>query len=128
MLSARLLTALCLAAFPAAAMAEDALTSVTTADTPLAAPPTEWLGPTPHFVMMGSAGGTVTPAGAGSAAAAAPAQQTFRVEIHNDGTPQEVTSAVPTFDATGTVVQIFTRDLQRNGPMAQALTAFKGRR
>ena len=58
MLSARLLTALCLAAFPAAAMAEDALTSVTTADTPLAAPPTEWLGPTPHFVMMGSAGGT----------------------------------------------------------------------
>lgn len=80
------------------------------------------------FLMMGSGGGTVTPAGAGSAAAAAPAQQTFRVEIHNDGTPQEVTSAVPTFDATGTVVQIFTRDLQRNGPMAQALTAFKGRR
>ncbi len=80
------------------------------------------------FLMMGSGGGTVTPAGAGSAAAAVPAQQTFRVEIHNDGTPQEVTSAVPTFDATGTVVQIFTRDLQRNGPMAQALTAFKGRR
>lgn len=80
------------------------------------------------FLMMGSGGGTVTPAGAGSASAAAPVQQTFRVEIHNDGTPQEVTSAVPTFDATGTVVQIFTRDLQRNGPMAQALTAFKGRR
>lgn len=80
------------------------------------------------FLMMGSGGGTVTPAGAGSAAAPAPAQQTFRVEIHNDGTPQEVTSAVPTFDATGTMVQIFTRDLQRNGPMAQALTAFKGRR
>ncbi len=80
------------------------------------------------FLMMGTGGGTVTPAGAASSAAAAPAQQTFRVEIHNDGTPQEVTSAVPAFDATGTVVQIFTRDLQRNGPMAQALNAFKGRR
>lgn len=78
--------------------------------------------------MMGSGGGTVTPAGAGSAAAAAPAQQTFRVEIHNDGTPQEVTGAVPRFDAEGTVVQIFTRDLQRNGPIAQSLSAFKGRR
>ena len=37
-------------------------------------------------------------------------------------------AAVAAFDATGTVVHIFTRDLQRNGPMAQALTAFKGRR
>lgn len=55
-------------------------------------------------------------------------EMSVRVEIHNDGTPQEVTGATPTFDATGTVVQIFTRDLQRNGPMAQALTAFKGRR
>lgn len=81
------------------------------------------------FLMMGSDGGVVTPASAaGSGSAVAPAQQTFRVEIHNDGTPQEVTGATPTFDATGTVVQIFTRDLQRNGPMAQALTAFKGRR
>ena len=72
---------------------------------------------------------STTPASAaGSGSAFAPAQQTFRVEIHNDGTPQEVTGATPTFDATGTVVQIFTRDLQRNGPMAQALTAFKGRR
>ena len=35
---------------------------------------------------------------------------------------------VAAFDATGTVVQIFTRDLRRNGPMAQALTAFQGRR
>lgn len=81
------------------------------------------------FLMMGSNAGVVTPASAaGSGSAVAPAQQTFRVEIHNDGTPQEVTGATPTFDATGTVVQIFTRDLQRNGPMAQALTAFKGRR
>lgn len=81
------------------------------------------------FLMMGSDGGVVTPAGAAeSGSPVAPTQQTFRVEIHNDGTPQEVTGATPTFDATGTVVQIFTRDLQRNGPMAQALTAFKGRR
>lgn len=81
------------------------------------------------FLMMGSSAGVVTPASAaGSGSAVAPAQQTFRVEIHNNGTPQEVTGATPTFDATGTVVHIFTRDLQRNGPMAQALTAFKGRR
>lgn len=80
------------------------------------------------FLMMGSSGGVVTPSASSAGSAVAPAQQTFRVEIHNDGTPQEVTGAAPTFDATGTVVQIFTRDLQRNGPMAQALTAFKGRR
>ncbi|WP_300435635.1 phage tail length tape measure family protein [Zoogloea sp.] len=78
------------------------------------------------FLMMGAGTGQVTPAG--TASAAAPAQQTFRVEIHNDGTPQEVTGAVPRFDAEGTVVQIFTRDLQRNGPIAQSLSAFKGRR
>lgn len=78
------------------------------------------------FLMMGSTGGTVTPASSGSGSS--PGPQTIRVEIHNDGTPQEATGAVPTFDATGTVVHIFTRDLQRNGPMAQALTAFKGRR
>lgn len=78
------------------------------------------------FLMMGAGTGQVTPAG--TASAAAPAQQTFRVEIHNDGTPQEVTGAMPRFDAEGTVVQIFTRDLQRNGPIAQSLSAFKSRR
>ena len=52
----------------------------------------------------------------------------MRVEIYNEGAPQEVTRALPSFDAEGMVVKVFTRDLQRNGPMAQALTAFKGRR
>jgi phage-related minor tail protein len=80
------------------------------------------------FLMMGSGGGQVTPASSGTSASAASAPQTFRVEIHNDGTPQEVTGAMPRFDAEGTVVQIFTRDLQRNGPIAQSLTAFKSRR
>ena len=53
--------------------------------------------------------------------------QAVRVEIYNEGAPQEVTRALPSFDAEGMVVKVFTRDLQRNGPMAQALTAFKGR-
>ena len=54
--------------------------------------------------------------------------QSVRVEIYNEGAPQEVTRALPSFDAEGMVVKVFTRDLQRNGPTAQALTAFKGRR
>lgn len=54
--------------------------------------------------------------------------QTIRVEIHNEGSPQEVSSATPRFDAEGLVVQIVTRDLGRNGPIAQSLNAFKSRR
>lgn len=80
------------------------------------------------FLMMGSDGGAVIPAAAAAGGGAATAAQTLRVEIHNDGTPQAVTEAVPRFDAEGMVVQIFTRDLQRNGPMAQALGAFRSRR
>lgn len=55
-LTAALCPALLLAALPA--LADDALSNVRTAETPLTAVPTEWLGPTPHFVMMGSSDGT----------------------------------------------------------------------
>ncbi|MBL9060875.1 MAG: hypothetical protein JNK88_12715 [Mangrovicoccus sp.] len=50
------LTMLCLAACPV--LSDDALTSVRTVEMPLTAAPTEWLGPTPHFVMMGTSNGT----------------------------------------------------------------------
>lgn len=45
-----------------------------------------------------------------------------RVEIVNQGTPQEVVSAQPAFDADGMVVRIVTRDIRVNGPIAQALS------
>jgi lambda family phage tail tape measure protein len=77
------------------------------------------------YLMMGNSSGAVTPAGNGSMASGG---QSVRVELINTGTQQEVTSAVPRFDGEGMVVQIFVRDLQRNGPMAQALTAFRSRR
>jgi hypothetical protein len=44
-----------------------------------------------------------------------------RVEIKNEGTPQRVMSAQPTFDPVGMVVSIVTRDLANNGPITQSM-------
>jgi len=44
-----------------------------------------------------------------------------RVEIVNQGAPQEVVSAQPKFDAEGMVIQIVTRDLTNGGPIRSAV-------
>lgn len=44
-----------------------------------------------------------------------------RVEIINQGQPQEVASATPMFDADGMVVQIVLRDLRTGGPIRGAI-------
>lgn len=44
-----------------------------------------------------------------------------RVEIINNGTPQQVTGANRGFDITGEVITIFVSDMQRNGRSAQAV-------
>jgi hypothetical protein len=45
----------------------------------------------------------------------------IRVEIHNEGRPQEVVSGEARVDAADMVVRIVTRDLHRNGDIAQAM-------
>ncbi len=44
-----------------------------------------------------------------------------RVEIINNGTPQEVVSAQPSLDADGMVVRVFMRDLRSGGPASRAI-------
>lgn len=44
-----------------------------------------------------------------------------RVEIINNGTPQQVSSANRSFDAQGEVIRIVVRDIQRNGDTARAI-------
>ncbi|MGY6273456.1 phage tail length tape measure family protein [Achromobacter denitrificans] len=44
-----------------------------------------------------------------------------RVEIINNGTPQEVKSANSTFDAEGQIIRIVVGDMRRNGPTAAAV-------
>lgn len=51
-----------------------------------------------------------------------------RVEIVNQGTPQEVVSAQPTFDADGMMVRIVMRDMRVNGPIAQSIAGAFGLR
>lgn len=43
------------------------------------------------------------------------------VEIKNQGTPQQVTSATPRFDGERMVIDIVTRDLTQNGPISQGM-------
>lgn len=49
------------------------------------------------------------------------APQNVRVEIVNNGTPQEVVSAQPSFDAEGMMVRVYTRDLKNGGPISRSL-------
>lgn len=44
-----------------------------------------------------------------------------RVEIINNGTPQEVKSANSTFDAEGQIIRLVVGDMRRNGPTAAAV-------
>jgi tape measure domain-containing protein len=49
-------------------------------------------------------------------------EQSLRVEIKNEGTPQQVTSATPSFDLKGMVISIVTQDVRRNGAFMQTLS------
>jgi len=48
-------------------------------------------------------------------------QSSVRVEIVNQGTPQQVVSAVPQIDVEGTVVRIVLKDLVQGGPIRATL-------
>lgn len=56
-----------------------------------------------------------------SAAGGGASLESVRVEIRNEGTPQEVTRAQPRFDAEGLIVEVFTRDIANEGPMAKSM-------
>lgn len=43
----------------------------------------------------------------------------IRVEIVNNGTPQQVDSAAPAFDAQGMIIKVITSDIARDGPIAK---------
>lgn len=47
--------------------------------------------------------------------------QNLRVEIVNQGSPQEVVSAQPAFDAEGMIIRVFTRDLRSGGPLSSSM-------
>ena len=47
--------------------------------------------------------------------------QSISVEIVNNGTPQQVVSAQPSFDVNGMVIRIVTTDLKNGGPIAQGM-------
>jgi len=52
----------------------------------------------------------------------------IKVEIINNGAPQQVQSATPSFDADGMVVRIITADLRTNGPVSQHMAGTFGLR
>jgi hypothetical protein len=43
------------------------------------------------------------------------------VNISNEGTPQEATSATPNIDVDKIVIDVVTRDLRNNGPIRKSL-------
>ena len=49
-----------------------------------------------------------------------------RVEIINNGTPQQVTGASSTFDIQGEIISIFVTDMQKNGRSARAVRGVMG--
>lgn len=58
----------------------------------------------------------------GVQASGASSPMNVRVEMINQGTPQQVQSVTPTFDAEGMILKVITADLSRNGPVARAMT------
>lgn len=46
--------------------------------------------------------------------------QSVRVEIRNEGTPQEVSDAKTSFDAEGMIIEFLTRDVSNEGPVSKA--------
>lgn len=61
----------------------------------------------------------LAPAGAGGT-------QNIRVEMHNEGTQQQVAKVTPRMDVDGMVISIITRDLAVGGPVSQHLEAAFG--
>lgn len=52
--------------------------------------------------------------------------QSIRVEIRNEGKPQEVASAQPRFDLEGMVIEVVTRDLANEGTIAKGMQSRYG--
>lgn len=71
----------------------------------------------PELLTLGSSSGSMTP----NHALGGASLESVRVEIRNEGTPQEVTRAQPRFDAEGLIVEVFTRDIANEGPMAKSM-------
>lgn len=69
------------------------------------------------YAQGGYVGATGIPPAAGGAT---------RVEIINNGTPQQVTGANSTFDLNGQIISIVVNDLQRNGRSARAVRGVMG--
>lgn len=81
-----------------------------------------------NYLMMGGKSGHVIPSRGALAsgtvnAASQQAASTgnVRVEIVNNGTPQQVQMAEPSFDAEGMIVKVFLSDIKRNGPITRNL-------
>lgn len=69
------------------------------------------------YAEGGYVGATGIPAAAGGGA---------RVEIINNGTPQEVTGVNRSFDIEGEIIRVFVKDMKRNGQSAQAVRGVMG--
>lgn len=69
------------------------------------------------YAQGGYVGATGIPPAAGGAT---------RVEIINNGTPQQVTGANSTFDLNGQIISIVVNDLQKNGRSARAVRGVMG--
>lgn len=51
---------------------------------------------------------------------------TIRVEMHNEGTPQQITNVQQRPDVDGLVIRVFTKDVRNNGPISQAMASTFG--
>jgi hypothetical protein len=45
----------------------------------------------------------------------------IKVQVKNEGTPQEATTAEPRLDVDSIVIDIVTRDLRNNGPIRKSM-------
>lgn len=73
----------------------------------------------PELLSMGSSSGFVTPNHALGGGTSSPSS--VRVEIVNNGTPQKVDSAQPSFDAKGMMIQLFVSDINSQGPISKSM-------
>lgn len=72
-----------------------------------------------EFVMKRSAASNI---GAGNLQAMnAGGMPNIKVQVKNEGTPQEATTATPRMDVDAIVIDIVTRDLRNNGPIRKSM-------
>ena len=65
---------------------------------------------------------------ASTGGATQPQAMNVRVEMVNQGQPQQVQSVTPKFDAEGLVLKVITADIARNGPVARTMSGTYGLR